>query len=622
MQFLMPCFAADVAKTASWLQWLDKNPLWVVLFLTILLFVLAQWIRPWFRDDEQEVSPPAVKARVEAKPLAPTKISPVPREKPTPVTPAPKPTVVTEPRKKEKEVRVEPAVAKPVAQEPKVAKPTPKPVTKEVAPVTKPVVETVVEPVVSGEAPVEVVVEKVEPKAEPVVVAEVEPVKPTPAKLDAEVVAKEEPVVVEKKTPAEVSPQPELPVKKAEVCPEQKQDKPKVQPVQPVVVPVAEPVVSKEQKKAPIEEVKVKPTPVVKPEEVKPVPQPVVVQKEPVAPQPVTDEDDEEARRRKRSEALKEKRRMTVDDLELQEETVQPRTLRDGLEKTRKGWLARLNDLVRGKKELDEELLEELEEVLYTADIGTRTTAQLLSVIEEKMERKELKSPDLVREAIKDEIYRILTVGTSELDFEKEKPYVVMVVGVNGVGKTTSIGKLAARFAYEGKQVVVAAADTFRAAAVEQLEQWASRVDAQIVKGQPNQDPSSVVFDAVQAGVARGVDIILADTAGRLHTKQNLMEELKKVKRVVGRAMTTAPHEVWLVLDATTGQNAINQAKQFHEALGVTGIVLTKLDGTAKGGVVVAIAEELKIPIRFIGVGEHIDELRRFSPAEFVDALF
>jgi fused signal recognition particle receptor len=197
-----------------------------------------------------------------------------------------------------------------------------------------------------------------------------------------------------------------------------------------------------------------------------------------------------------------------------------------------------------------------------------------------------------------------------------------MVVGVNGVGKTTSIGKIAARLSSQGNKVLVGAADTFRAAAVEQLELWAERTDAQVVKGQPNQDPSAVVFDAVQAGVARKMDIVLADTAGRLHTKQNLMEELKKIKRVMGRAHSTAPHEILLVLDATTGQNAVNQARQFNEALGVTGIVLTKLDGTSKGGVIVAICEELKVPIRYIGVGEHIDELKTFSASEFVEALF
>jgi fused signal recognition particle receptor len=246
----------------------------------------------------------------------------------------------------------------------------------------------------------------------------------------------------------------------------------------------------------------------------------------------------------------------------------------------------------------------------------------LLQKIEDQLERDELESPEHVKEAIKDEIYKIINIEGKPLDFDSESPYVVMVVGVNGVGKTTSIGKIAARLSSQGNKVLVGAADTFRAAAVEQLELWAERTDAQVVKGQPNQDPSAVVFDAVQAGVARKMDIVLADTAGRLHTKQNLMEELKKIKRVMGRAHSTAPHEILLVLDATTGQNAVNQARQFNEALGVTGIVLTKLDGTSKGGVIVAICEELKVPIRYIGVGEHIDELKTVSASEFVEALF
>jgi fused signal recognition particle receptor len=342
-------------------------------------------------------------------------------------------------------------------------------------------------------------------------------------------------------------------------------------------------------------------------------------------PLPDDSVDLETLKRRQRSDELKARRQMHVSEVNLEDKApadLAPRSLREGLEKTRKGWISRLNDLLRGKKELDSDIIDQLEEVLFTADIGTRTTQHLLQTIETKLERRELHSLETVKASIKQEIYNILSFGTQSLDFEAQKPYVIMIVGVNGVGKTTTIGKIAARLSKKGKKVLIAAADTFRAAAVEQLETWAARVDAEVLKGNQNQDPSSVVFDAIQAGLARKIDIILVDTAGRLHTKQNLMEELKKVKRIMGRAYTSAPHEVWLVLDATTGQNAINQAKQFNEALGVTGIILTKLDGTAKGGVVVAISEELKIPIRYIGVGEHIDELKPFSAGEFVDALF
>lgn len=333
--------------------------------------------------------------------------------------------------------------------------------------------------------------------------------------------------------------------------------------------------------------------------------------------------DDEETRAEKLKQR-QEKRKAHVSQIKFQDENIKPRTVAEGLEATRKGWISKLGDLLRGKKEIDEDILDELEEVLYSADIGTRTVQRLLQDIEERLERDALNDPDQVREAIKDEIYKIIDIEAPELNFESddEGPFVVMVVGVNGVGKTTTIGKLAARLSSQGKKVLVGAADTFRAAAVEQLELWAERTDAQVIKGNDGQDPSSVVFDAVQAGVARGVDVVLVDTAGRLHTKQNLMEELKKVKRTMARAHGPAPHEVLLVLDATTGQNAINQAKQFGEAVNVSSIALTKLDGTSKGGVVVAICEELKLPIRFIGVGEHIDELKRFSANDFVEALF
>jgi fused signal recognition particle receptor len=335
---------------------------------------------------------------------------------------------------------------------------------------------------------------------------------------------------------------------------------------------------------------------------------------------------EEEERRRKRHERtarLRDKREVHVSEMEIQpEEERAPRTLREGLEKTRKGLWGKLNELFLGKKTIEKAQLDELETILLTADVGVKTTQQLIGTIEEKLARAELKDVSKVKEALKDEIYKMVSFGEAEYNYDKATPYVIMVVGVNGVGKTTTIGKIAARLNKQGKSVLLAAGDTFRAAADSQLEIWSKRADAELVRGQANQDPSSVIFEAVQKGVSRKVDVVLADTAGRLHTQQNLMEELKKIRRTITKAYDSAPHEVLLVLDATIGQNALNQAKEFNDALGLTGLALTKLDGTAKGGVVVAICNELKLPVRYIGVGEHIDELRIFSASEFVDALF
>ncbi len=303
------------------------------------------------------------------------------------------------------------------------------------------------------------------------------------------------------------------------------------------------------------------------------------------------------------------------------------RTLAAGLEKTRGGFMSRLNALFGGTQAVDEGVLAEMEEVLFTADIGVKTATRLLETARERVRRKELSDPAKLKAALREEIARIVSLdgaldGAEELAVGPARPHVVMVVGVNGAGKTTTIGKLAAKVRARGHSVLLGAGDTFRAAAGEQLEIWAERVGAPVVRGKDGSDPASVCFEAAKKGATDGVDVVICDTAGRLHTKAPLMEELRKVKRVIDKAVAGAPHEVLLVLDATNGQNAIAQARQFHEALGVTGIVLTKLDGTAKGGVVIGICDELKLPVRYVGVGEKVADLRPFSPREFVDALF
>jgi len=298
--------------------------------------------------------------------------------------------------------------------------------------------------------------------------------------------------------------------------------------------------------------------------------------------------------------------------------------LKKGLSKTHQGFVEKIDQLFLGKKEIDQDVLDELEGLLFEADLGVKTSHQLLEGVRQGLKRGELQEPEKVKEFIKQEILRILKSGENPLsiDFSLTKPFVFMVVGVNGVGKTTTIGKIAHQYSSEGKKILIGAADTFRAAAVEQLQIWADRVGADLIKQSKGTDPSAVAFDSIHAAKARNVDLVFIDTAGRLHTKVNLMEEVKKVKRIVGRECPGAPHEVLLVLDATTGQNAISQAKLFNEAIGVTGIALTKLDGTAKGGIIVGITQDLNIPIRFIGVGEGIDDLREFNASEFVQALF
>jgi fused signal recognition particle receptor len=297
--------------------------------------------------------------------------------------------------------------------------------------------------------------------------------------------------------------------------------------------------------------------------------------------------------------------------------------LKQGLSKTRSSFTGRMDRLFLGEKEITEELLDELEEILFTSDIGVATTQELINSVREKVARKELKNPKKLKIALKDHILSFLDAPAKEQpEPAPGKPWVILVVGVNGVGKTTTIGKTAHNFKSQGKNVMLVAADTFRAAAVEQLGIWGERAEADVIKQSTGSDPSAVVFDALTAAVSRKTDVVLIDTAGRLHTKTNLMEELKKLARVTAKNLPGAPHEVWLVLDATTGQNAISQAEMFNKAIGVTGIILTKLDGTAKGGIVVGISHQLGIPIKYIGIGEKIEDLRPFDPQDFVKAMF
>lgn len=296
--------------------------------------------------------------------------------------------------------------------------------------------------------------------------------------------------------------------------------------------------------------------------------------------------------------------------------------LKAGIQKTRSGLVDRLEDVLSGKKEIDADLLEELEYTLITADLGVKTVEEILERLRVRVDRKLTGNAVEIRSLIREHLLEILRTSETAIRVVAAPPAVVMVVGVNGAGKTTTIGKLANRFLGEGRKVLLCAADTFRAAAIEQLEVWAQRAGVEMIRQKTGADPSAVVFDALQAAKARGVDYVIVDTAGRLHTKENLMAELDKMRRTCQRVLPGSPHEVWLVLDATTGQNGLEQARKFTETAGVTGIILTKLDGTAKGGVVVAIARELNLPIRFIGVGEKIDDLLPFEPEKFVESLF
>ncbi|MFT6276191.1 MAG: fused signal recognition particle receptor [Halioglobus sp.] len=296
--------------------------------------------------------------------------------------------------------------------------------------------------------------------------------------------------------------------------------------------------------------------------------------------------------------------------------------LKRGLGRTSDGLIAGLGSLFLGAKEIDEDLLEELESRLLMADVGVDATVDIIKSLTQRVSRKELTRPDALEAALKEELLALLKPCQVPLDVTSAKPFVILMVGINGVGKTTTIGKLARRYNAQGHSVMLAAGDTFRAAAVEQLQVWGERNEVPVIAQHTGADSASVIFDAVQAAQARSVDVLLADTAGRLHNKEHLMDELVKVVRVMGKLDSAAPHEVLLVLDAGTGQNALAQASEFQKVVGVTGICLTKLDGTAKGGVIFAIAKKLGLPIRYIGVGETAEDLRPFDAEEFIDALF
>jgi len=296
--------------------------------------------------------------------------------------------------------------------------------------------------------------------------------------------------------------------------------------------------------------------------------------------------------------------------------------LRDGVDKTRKHILNNLSDAVLGKKEINDEVLDDLEEVLISSDIGPETTQRILEAITKKVEREELNNPQVLQSEIEQEIQRIMSKKYQVPGTSDRKPLILLFVGVNGVGKTTSIGKIAAQYRQQGKKVLMGAGDTFRAAAIEQLAEWSKRADCDIVHKNAGTDPSAVIFESVQKGIDDDYDVVICDTAGRLHTKKNLMEELKKMVRVIRKLIPDAPHEVLLVLDATTGQNAIFQTREFLQAAELTGFIITKLDGTSKGGVVIGIVNEFDIPVRYIGLGEQIDDLRPFDAQQFTKSIF
>lgn len=297
------------------------------------------------------------------------------------------------------------------------------------------------------------------------------------------------------------------------------------------------------------------------------------------------------------------------------------RRLREGLTKTRNNIVAGIDSIFSGFSSIDDDFYEEIEEILVMGDIGINTTTSIIEHLKEEVEEKKIKEPSECKQLLIDEIKRQMDVGDTAYEFENRKS-VVLVIGVNGVGKTTSVGKLAGKLKDQGKKVIVAAADTYRAAAGEQLTEWAHRAGVDLIGGQAGADPAAIVYDAVAAAKARNADVLLCDTAGRLHNKKNLMEELRKINRILEKEYPDAFRETLVVLDATTGQNALSQAKEFSDVADITGIILTKMDGTAKGGIAVAIQAELGIPVKYIGVGETIDDLQKFDSDEFVQALF
>ena len=316
-----------------------------------------------------------------------------------------------------------------------------------------------------------------------------------------------------------------------------------------------------------------------------------------------------------------------LDRFKTKERTPEQERLEEGLEKTRTSFFGKLNRLVRGKDTIDEDVLDDLEEILVTSDVGVKTTLDIIELVQGRVAQDKYVSASELNAVIRDEIARLLLdhAPHQPADFAAPlsyKPHVIMVVGVNGVGKTTTIGKMAYRYAQAGRQVLLGAADTFRAAAIEQLDIWAERAGVSVIKQKHGSDPAAVAFDTLESARRRDADVVIVDTAGRLHTKGGLMDELSKIKRVMGRQVEHAPHEVLLVLDASTGQNAIRQAEEFTRSVEVTGLVLTKLDGTAKGGIVIGISNEFRIPVKYIGVGEQVDDLQVFDRQRFVEALF
>ena len=343
-------------------------------------------------------------------------------------------------------------------------------------------------------------------------------------------------------------------------------------------------------------------------------------------------EAEEERKRQQTAEAKAEQLKRTEEERQRQKETeAESNSKKDGFFKRLKSSLTRtrsnltdgMANLLLGKKQIDDELLEDLETLLLTADVGVDATSRIIDDLTGRVRRKELTDPAALSDILKQQLAGLLSNCDQEpLQAANDKPQVILMVGINGAGKTTTIGKLARKLQDDGQKVMLAAGDTFRAAAVEQLQAWGERNDIPVISQQTGADSASVLFDALQAATARKVDVLIADTAGRLHTKSNLMDELSKIARVMKKIDPDAPHEVMLVVDAGTGQNALNQAEQFNQAVKLTGITLTKLDGTAKGGIVFAIADKLQLPIRFIGVGEAIEDLRPFDPDEFVNALF